>query len=46
MSKGLLQKGLKYNIRAKKENWIQTLALEAETASHNYQPMKETFTES
>ena len=29
---GLLQKGLKYNIHAKKENWIQTLALEAETA--------------
>jgi len=28
----LLQKGLKYNIHAKKENWIQTIALEAETA--------------
>jgi hypothetical protein len=28
----LLQKGLKYNIYAKKRNWIQTLALEAETA--------------
>jgi len=29
---GLLQKGLKYNTRAKKKNWIQTLALEVETA--------------
>jgi len=29
---GLLQKGIKYNIHAKKKNWIQTLALEAETA--------------
>ena len=29
---GLLQKGLKYNIHAKRENWIQILALEAETA--------------
>jgi hypothetical protein len=28
----LLQKGLKYNLHAKKKNWIQTLALEAETA--------------
>ena len=29
---GLLQKGLKYNIHAKRENWIQILALEAETS--------------
>ena len=29
---GLLQKGLKYNIHTKRKNWIQTLALEAETA--------------
>ena len=29
---GLLQNGLKYNIHAKKKNWIRTLALEAETA--------------
>jgi hypothetical protein len=29
---GLLQKGLKYNVHANKKNWIQTLALEAETA--------------
>ena len=28
----LLQKGLKYNLQTKRENWIQTLALEAETA--------------
>jgi len=28
----LLQKGVKYNIHAKKRDWIQTLALEAETA--------------
>jgi len=28
----LLHKGLKYNIHAKKKVWIQTLALEAETA--------------
>jgi len=28
---GLLQKGLKQNIHTKKKNWIQTLALEAET---------------
>jgi hypothetical protein len=28
----LLQKGLKYSIHAKKKNWIQNLALEAETA--------------
>jgi ribosomal protein RSM22 (predicted rRNA methylase) len=28
----LLQKGLKYNIHAKKKNWLQTLALEAKTA--------------
>ena len=28
----LLQKGLKYNIHAKKKDWIQTQALEAETA--------------
>jgi hypothetical protein len=28
----LLHKGLKYNTHAKKKNWIQTLALEAETA--------------
>jgi hypothetical protein len=28
----LLQKGMKYNIHAKKKDWIQTLALEAETA--------------
>jgi len=28
----LLQKGLKYNVHAKRENWIQNLALEAETA--------------
>ena len=28
----LLQKGLKCNIHAKKKKWIQTLALEAETA--------------
>jgi hypothetical protein len=28
----LLQKGLKYNIHAKKENWLQNLALEAENA--------------
>jgi hypothetical protein len=29
---GLLRNGLKYNIHAKKKNWIRTLALEAETA--------------
>jgi hypothetical protein len=29
---GLHQKGLKYNIHTKKKNWIQTRALEAETA--------------
>jgi hypothetical protein len=28
----LLQKGLKYNLHSKRNNWIQTLALEAETA--------------
>ena len=28
----LLQKGLKYNLHTKRENWIQNLALEAETA--------------
>jgi len=28
----LLQKGLKYNLHTKQENWIQDLALEAETA--------------
>jgi hypothetical protein len=28
----LLLKGLKYNIHAKQENWLQALALEAETA--------------
>jgi len=28
----LLQKGLKYNVHAKWKNWIQNLALEAETA--------------
>jgi len=28
----LLQKGLKYNLHAKSKNWIQNLALEAETA--------------
>jgi hypothetical protein len=28
----LLQKGLKYNIHAKKKNWLQNLALEAKTA--------------
>jgi hypothetical protein len=27
----LSQKGLKYNLHSKRENWIQTLALEAET---------------
>ena len=28
----LLQKGLKYNLLSKQKNWIQTLALEADTA--------------
>jgi hypothetical protein len=28
----LLQKGLKYNLHSKPRNWIQNLALEAETA--------------
>jgi len=28
----LLQKGLKYNIHSKKKNWVQNVALEAETA--------------
>ena len=28
----LLQKGLKYNIHPKPKNWINTLAIEAETA--------------
>ena len=28
----LLHKGLKYNMHTKKKNWVQTLALEAETA--------------
>jgi hypothetical protein len=28
----LLQKGLKYNLHTKRENWIQNLTLEAETA--------------
>jgi len=28
----LLQKGLKYNIHSKEKNWIENLALEAETA--------------
>ena len=36
---GLLQKGLKYNIHAKKKNWIQTLALEAETAVTQLPPI-------
>jgi hypothetical protein len=31
----LLQKDLKYNIQAKKKNWIQTLALEAEHSHHS-----------
>jgi hypothetical protein len=28
----LLQKGFKYNLHTKKENWLQNLALETETA--------------
>jgi hypothetical protein len=31
----LLNKGLKYNLHYKRKNWIETLALEAETAICN-----------
>jgi hypothetical protein len=31
----LLSKGLKYNLHYKRKNWLQTLALEAETAVSN-----------
>jgi hypothetical protein len=40
----LLQKGPKYNLHDKPKNWIQNLALEAETAiSHLPNPEREVY---
>jgi hypothetical protein len=39
----ILNKGLKYNLHYKNKNWIETLALEAETAISNLEITKQNY---
>jgi hypothetical protein len=39
----LLNKGLKYNLHYKRKNWIETLAIEADTAINKIDPKEQEY---